>query len=120
VPGTAALRELGLEIAASRSRAKRPPPSPLSALVDAAKVEPPLLIRTRRRGDRFRPIGMRDSMKLQDFFVNTKVPRSDRDRVPLVLSGGQIVWVVGYRVSEDAKVTPKTKRTIRLEAARRT
>jgi len=120
VPGTVTLQELGLEIAASRSRAKRPPPSPLAALVDAAKVGPPLLVRTRRRGDRFRPIGMKDSVKLQDFFVNAKVPRGDRDRVPLVLSGEDIIWVVGYRVSEGVKVTPKTKRSIRLEVTRRT
>jgi tRNA(Ile)-lysidine synthase len=120
VPGEVALRELGLQLKASRSRAKKPPPSPMAALVDAAKLDPPLLVRTRRRGDRFRPIGMRGRAKLQDFFVNAKVPRAQRDRVPLVLSGDDIIWVVGYRISESFKVTEKTGRSIRLEASRLT
>jgi len=118
IPGRVPLRELGLEIAASRSRAKRPPPSPMAALLNAAKIEGSLLVRTRRRGDRFRPIGMKGTVKLQDFFVNAKVPRAQRDRVPLVLSGDEIVWVVGYRVSEGFKVTDKTRRSIRLETTR--
>jgi len=120
VPGQVVLRELGLEITASRSRAKRPPPSPMAALLNAAKIEGPLLVRTRRRGDRLRPIGMRGTVKLQDFFVNAKVPRAQRDRVPLILSGNEIVWVVGYRVSEGFKVTERTRRSIRLEAKRLT
>jgi tRNA(Ile)-lysidine synthase len=120
IPGRVPLRELGLEIAATRSRAKRPPPSPMAAILNAAKIEGPLLVRTRRRGDRFRPIGMKGTVKLQDFFVNTKIPRAQRDRVPLVLSGDEIVWVVGYRVSEGFKVTDKTRRSIRLEATRLT
>ncbi len=120
VPGQVVLRELGLEISASRSRARRPPPSPMAALVDGAKIQEPLLLRTRRRGDRFRPLGMRGTVKLQDFFVNAKVPRAGRDRVLLVLSGEKIVWVVGYRVGEEFKVTEKTRRSVRLEATRLT
>ncbi|MDH4179018.1 MAG: tRNA lysidine(34) synthetase TilS [Armatimonadota bacterium] len=120
VPGRVLLRDLGFDIAASRSRAKRPPPSPMAALLNAAKIGGPLRVRTRRRGDRFRPIGMKGTVKLQDFFVNAKVPRAQRDGVPLVLSGDEIVWVVGYRVSEGFKVTEKTRRSIRLEATRLT
>jgi tRNA(Ile)-lysidine synthase len=63
---------------------------------------------------------MRGRAKLQDFFVNAKVPRAQRDRVPLVLSGDDIIWVVGYRISESFKVTEKTGRSIRLEASRLT
>ena len=92
----------------------------MAALLDEARLDPTLLVRTRRRGDRFRPIGMRGTVKLQDFFVNVKVPRAQRDRVPLVLSGDDIVWVVGYRISGNVKVTGKTGRSIRLEASRLT
>ncbi len=63
---------------------------------------------------------MRGTVKLQDFFVNAKVPRAGRDRVLLVLSGEKIVWVVGYRVGEEFKVTEKTRRSVRLEATRLT
>jgi tRNA(Ile)-lysidine synthase len=59
---------------------------------------------------------MSASIKLQDFFVNAKVTRADRDRIPLVLSDDEIVWVAGHRVSDVAKVTARTRRTLRLEA----
>jgi tRNA(Ile)-lysidine synthase len=120
VPGRVKIAGLGVEITAARSRARRPPAKPSAALFDAKAVTLPLTVRTRRRGDRFRPLGMRQSVKLQDFFVNTKVPRADRDRVPLVLSDDEIVWVVGHRTSERCKVTGRTRSTIRLEVRRLT
>jgi len=118
VPSKLVIRELGLQFETKRSRAKTPPPNPMEALVDASKTALPLVVRTRRRGDRFRPAGMRGTVKLQDFFVNAKVPREQRDRVPLVLSGEDIVWVVGFRLSEKFRVSGKTKRSIRIRASR--
>jgi tRNA(Ile)-lysidine synthase len=120
VPGEVTIEPLGFAFSARRSRAKRPPASPMAALVDSAKISGPLTVRTRRRGDRFRPLGMTGTVKLQDFFVNAKVPRAERARIPLVLSGDEIVWVVGYRVGEGFKVTPTSQRTIRLDASRLT
>jgi tRNA(Ile)-lysidine synthase len=118
VPGEVILSELGMELTAARSRARRAPASPMSALLDAKGIKLPLGVRTRRRGDRFTPLGMRGSVKLQDFFVNGKVPRSERSRIPLVLSGDEVVWVVGFRISDRHKVRERTRRTIRLEAHR--
>ena len=66
-------------------------------------LQGPLTLRTRRAGDRFQPLGMTGGKKLQDFFTDARVPRSLRDRVPLLVSGGRIAWVVGYRVAEWAK-----------------
>ena len=62
-----------------------------------------LTLRTRQTGDRFQPLGMTGDKKLQDFFTDAKVPRSLRDRVPLLVSRGRIAWVVGYRIAEWAK-----------------
>ena len=62
-----------------------------------------LTLRTRREGDRFQPLGMTGEKKLQDFFTDAKIPRALRDRVPLLVSGGRIAWVVGYRIAEWAK-----------------
>ena len=62
-----------------------------------------LRVRTRLTGDRFQPLGMQGQKKLKDFFVDEKVPRSWRDRVPLVVSERGILWIVGYRVAEWAK-----------------
>ena len=118
VPGQVSMPELRLQITAAYSRARRPPPSPMQVLVDAGTVTPPLTVRTRRRGDRFTPLGMKQSVKLQDFFVNSKVPRPEREQLPLVLSGDEIIWVVGHRINDHFKVRENTRRTIRLEAHR--
>jgi tRNA(Ile)-lysidine synthase len=61
----------------------------------------PLLVRAWRPGDRFRPLGLAGRKKLQDFFVDAKVPRAERARVPLVLAGDRIAWVVGHRIAEE-------------------
>lgn len=118
VPGKVALVELGIELKVARSRARRTPSSPMSALLDAKDIARPLRVRTRRRGDRFTPLGMKGSVKLQDFFVNSKVPRSERNRIPLVLSDDDIVWVIGHRINDRYKVGSRTRQTIRLDARR--
>jgi tRNA(Ile)-lysidine synthase len=64
-------------------------------------LDAPLSLRAWRPGDRFRPLGMPGQKKLQDFFVDAKVPRQERGRVPLLLTGGRIAWVVGHRIAED-------------------
>jgi len=86
------------------------------AVVEAAKLTPPLVVRNRRPGDRFRPLGLQGHKKLQDFFVDAKVRRTDRDSVPLVVdSNGQIVWVAGHAVAEDFRVTDRTKAVVILK-----
>ena len=66
----------------------------------------PLTVRSRRPGDVFRPLGLDGRRKkLQDFFVDRKVPRDRRGTVPLVVDARLgIVWVAGYAVSEDARM----------------
>ena len=73
------------------------------AALDAKSMEGPLQVRSRRPGDRFQPLGMSQPKKLQDFMVDSKVPRAWRDRVPLVVAQGRIAWVVGWRPAEWAK-----------------
>jgi tRNA(Ile)-lysidine synthase len=74
-----------------------------------------LSVRFRRPGDRFRPLGLAGSKKLQDFFVDRKVPRRDRDRTPLVVDGGdRVVWVAGHAVSEDFRVSERTRAVVIL------
>ena len=74
----------------------------------------PLKIRNRRDGDRFQPFGMKGSKKVKDFLIDSKVPRHERDRVPILVSGDEIVWVVGYRTSERFKVRSETNRCLSL------
>ena len=83
-------------------------------LLDAGLLEFPLKVRPRTAGDHFYPAGFGKKKKLQDFFVDEKVPRDIRDSVPLVLSGDDIVWVAGFRADERFKVTDKTEKVLRL------
>jgi tRNA(Ile)-lysidine synthase len=76
----------------------------------------PLTIRNRRPGDRFRPVGLGGSKKLQDFFVDRKVPRERRDSVPLVVDEqGRIMWVAGHATSEEFRVTDPTQAVLILK-----
>jgi tRNA(Ile)-lysidine synthase len=90
----------------------------LIASFDLAKVGKELTVRQRKLGDRFQPLGMSKTKKLQDFMVDSRIPRSWRDRVPLVCSPEQILWVVGWRIDDRAKVTENTKDILRLQFER--
>jgi len=91
---------------------------PLREVIDRDRIEGQLILRSPRPGDRLRPLGMGGTKKLQDLFVDEKVPREERARVPLVCDQRGIIWVVGLRLSEDYKVTEKTKRALRITAER--
>ncbi len=86
-----------------------------ACVLDADRSRSPLAVRTPRRGDRFRPLGMRRQKRLGDFFTDAKVPRSERDRVALITSGGDIAWVAGHRPDDRFKVTAGTRRFLWLE-----
>ncbi len=99
-----------------RAEARVPPPAPEEVWLDAAAAPGGLAVRGWRFGDRFRPLGLGGSKKLQDFFVDAKVARGARGRVPLLVSGDEILWVVGHRVDDRAKVTPATRSLLRVTA----
>jgi tRNA(Ile)-lysidine synthase len=73
-----------------------------------------LTCRTRRPGDRFHPLGASGECKLKEFFINEKVPQRDRDSVPLLVLGNHILWVVGHRLSEKARVSPQAMELVSL------
>ncbi len=97
------------------------PPEDVSAwcaLLDGGQGRSPLTIRPWRPGDRFVPLGMRGTKKLQDFFTDAKVPREERSRVPLLVSGERILWVVGHRVDDRARLRPASRTLLRVDASR--
>jgi tRNA(Ile)-lysidine synthase len=74
-----------------------------------------LRVRNRHPGDRFRPLGVGGTKKLQDFFVDRKVPRHRRDSVPLVVDEtGRIIWVAGYGIDESFQVTDPAQAVVVL------
>jgi len=80
---------------------------------DLAGLPPRLLVRARRRGDRFRPFGGGDR-RLKSFLIDAKIPRWDRDRLPLVDAGQDILWVAGVRRGAAAPVTARTGAVVEL------
>jgi len=90
----------------------------LTAYFDRDKVGNKLTVRPRQSGDRFQPLGMSQPKKLGEFMIDAKIPQAWRERVPVVCSPSQIVWVVGWRIDNRVKVTKATKEVLRLEFKR--
>jgi len=82
---------------------------------DYDKINGRLNIRNRKDGDRFIPLGMNGSKKLKDFFIDEKIPKDKRDYIPIVENSGKIMWVVGYRISEEFKINSNTSKVLVLE-----
>jgi tRNA(Ile)-lysidine synthase len=118
VPGITAFGSYEFE-AAEAEELKSPSRDPKRITLDAERLSHPLMVRTRAEGDRIRQLGMEGTKTLQDLFVDEKVPRSERDHVPVITSGDEIVWVAGLRISDDFKVTSKSRRFIDLRVSRR-
>jgi tRNA(Ile)-lysidine synthase len=78
------------------------------AYLDWSKLKFPLLVRNRREGDRYQPLGSPGRKKLKEIMRAKEIPQSERNRHPVFLSGDEIVWVLGLPVSEKHKVTPET------------
>jgi|Deesub1362B_J571_1020462.scaffolds.fasta_scaffold00082_82 tRNA(Ile)-lysidine synthase len=115
VPGETVLKEAGLVLISSISeKVEGYGDGKTEAVFDLDTLSFPLKIRPRKEGDFFYPFGFGKRKKLQDFFVDEKVPKEERDTVPILTSEDKIVWVVGYRTDERFKVTSSTRRVLRI------
>lgn len=92
----------------------------LSARLDWSTIGLPLLVRSRRPGDRIDPIGLQGQKKIQDILVDSKVPRTERDDVPVLQDRQGIVWVVTQCQSERTKLTNTTGRILEITAVKNT
>jgi tRNA(Ile)-lysidine synthase len=118
VPGVTILGSLGKKLVTRIERAKRGISMDVDskvAYLDDDRLVRPLTLRSFEEGDLFIPLGMKGHKKLKDFFIDSKVPKALRRRVPLLISGGTIAWVVGYRINECFKVREGAKKVFRAE-----
>jgi tRNA(Ile)-lysidine synthase len=116
VPGEVVLKEIGTVIKASiEHEGEQYGRERTTALFDAGKTGTELTIRSREKGDFFYPAGFGRKKKLQDYFVDEKVPRDERDAVPIVITGNDIVWIAGYRGDERFKVSESTKMFLKIK-----
>lgn len=84
--------------------------------LDRDKVSFPITVRARKPGDYFYPYGFGKRKKLQDFFVDEKVPRDERDAIPIIESDGKIVCIVGYRLDDRFKIEHNTNKCLVIKA----
>lgn len=85
-------------------------------VLDAAQVRGPLQVRSRLPGDRLQPLGATGTRKLKALLIDLKVPRPQRENIPIVCDGEGIVWVTGVRQAERTRVTGHTTRYMIMEA----
>ena len=85
------------------------------AAFDLGRLRFPLTVRSRRPGDSYRPLGAPGRKKLKEILRAKGIPRPDRDRLPVFLSGGEIIWMPGLPVAESFKVRPETKLVFSIE-----
>lgn len=116
-----ALDEVGLALEARRF--ERPadylPPRGLDRTAfDADALSEEMLVRPRRRGERFEPFGAPGERRIKSLFADAGVPRWDRARVPVLDASGHTLWVVGVRRGRAAPITASTRRILEVTVRR--
>jgi len=74
-----------------------------------------LIIRYWQKGDRFKPLGMKNHRKLSDFFIDLKLSTTIKRQIPIVCNNDQIIWIAGYRLDDQYKVTDNTRNYYKLQ-----
>jgi tRNA(Ile)-lysidine synthase len=88
------------------------------ALLDLDLLEFPLILRNIQPGDRFNPLGVTGTQKVQKYFIDHKIDCTERRQCPVLLSGNAVAWLAGHRISGLFKITPSTRRVLRIEICR--
>ena len=94
-------------------------PDANKVVIDASHLGSHLIVRYRRPGDRIHPLGAPGRRKVQDVLVDRKIPRDDRDALPIVTTmKGEIVWIAGEVLADPFRVTPLTESVVVLTIRR--
>ena len=115
IPGKTVHRSLRLVIEASHELAHHAHEA-WEARLDAKKLGEGAVVRTRREGDRFHPLGRKNARKLKDYFIEKKIPKSLRDHVPILAVGDKVVWIIGHGISAEFALDENENRGITLKA----
>jgi tRNA(Ile)-lysidine synthase len=86
--------------------------NPSTACFDGDRMPFPWHVRTFRPGDRIQPLGMSGRKKVKDIFIDEKIPLARRALTPLVFCGGELIWIVGLRISHLARVDSLSSRVV--------
>jgi tRNA(Ile)-lysidine synthase len=83
--------------------------------MDLGKISLPLILRNRRDGDWFQPLGMKGRKKIKTFFIDRKIPRNERDEIMLIADQISVVWIEKMHLNDRVKITKETKNVLELE-----
>jgi tRNA(Ile)-lysidine synthase len=83
--------------------------SPTTGTFDYDRLHFPLVLRKWKHGDRFVPFGMRGSKKISDYFTDNKISMNDKEKIWILCSGDDIIWVVGRRTDNRFRIDKATK-----------
>jgi tRNA(Ile)-lysidine synthase len=83
--------------------------------MDLDKIQQPVIIRTRRDGDWFQPLGMQGRQKIKTFFIDHKIPQCERNEIMLFVDQISVIWIENMRLSDRVKITAETKNVLKLE-----
>lgn len=83
-------------------------------LIAADNLDDTFIIRNWKIGDKFKPLGMKKEKNVSDFLTDLKIPAAIKKEQLVMINRNQIIWIVGLRISDDVKITSKTKKVIKL------
>ncbi len=118
IPGLVEIKELGRVVKTAfvdRGEIEHRGGVKKAAYFDPDRISPPLVIRNRREGDRFQPLGMAGTKKLKAYFIDEKIHREQRDLIPLLADDHSVIWIAGLRLSERVRLGEKTRRIVKIE-----
>ena len=116
IPGKIHVKEINRTISVEKiPRDKMDMQSKNKVYLDLDKIQQPIVLRNRRDGDRFQPLGMKGRQKIKSLFINQKIPRYMRNEVMLLVDQDSVIWIENMHLSDRVKITPQTKNVLCLE-----
>jgi tRNA(Ile)-lysidine synthase len=110
IPGEIHISQLGLKVTTSFGEFGNYSKELYQKTFDYDIIKGDLHLRNRQQGDKFQPLGMSGTKKLKEYFIDKKIPRSQRNKIKILTDGNNIMWIVGYNTIDDRyKVTTQTK-----------
>ena len=104
------------KIKLSKGNTRNPKPETLNQIyLDKDKLKFPLIVRKWKNGDYFYPLGMRGKKKLSKFFKDEKISILQKEKIWLLCSENQVVWIIGQRLDDRYKITDMTTNILKIE-----